>query len=171
MSYIIPEMPRSVATQRQRERLLAQEAKYEKGVKGREDEEDLLCVLRDAGLGGSRGTGARGSWARRFSKLSDGHDANVDLSLPRHHHHHNNKPAADGAAVWEVTWVVLWSVVGYWEVEVMAEGGCARDDDRIIEVLDGWNWWPLLIKRKRIADWLLCIGLWIDQKYRYVGKE
>lgn len=102
MSYIIPEVPRSVATQRQRERLLAQEAKYEKGVKGQTDEEDLLSVLREAGLGGGRATGARGSWARRFSKLSDGLDAHVDVPPSRHHHHANNK-SGDGSTVWEVT--------------------------------------------------------------------
>jgi anoctamin-4 len=103
MSYVIPEVPRSVATQLQRERLLAQEAKYEKGVRGREDEEELLSVLREAGLGGSRATGPRASWARRFSKLSDGLDAHVEVPPPRHQHHNLNNKPADGSTVWEVT--------------------------------------------------------------------
>ncbi|XP_058800910.1 anoctamin-4 isoform X2 [Phymastichus coffea] len=98
MSYVIPETPRSVATQRSRERLLAQEAKYEKGVKGREDEDELLSVLRDAGLAG-RPAGNRHSWARRFSKLSDGLDAHVDISGPRC----TNNKNADGSTMWEVT--------------------------------------------------------------------
>lgn len=105
MSYVIPEMPRSVNTQLKRERLLAQEAKYEKGVKRSEDEEDLMSVLREAGLGGTRPGPARASWTRRFSKLSDGLDAHVDIGPqmghPRHHLH-NSKPA-DGSTVWEVT--------------------------------------------------------------------
>ncbi|XP_066593098.1 anoctamin-4 [Prorops nasuta] len=106
MSYAIPEVPRSVATQAQRERLLAQEAKYEKGLKGREDEDDLLSVLRETGsigrggagvgVGAAGAGGCRGSWARRFSKLSDGLDAHVDVSS-RHH-----RPS-EGSTVWEVT--------------------------------------------------------------------
>lgn len=98
MSYIIPAVPHSLATQLQRERLLAQEAKYEKGIKGKEDEDDLLSVLREAGTIGSRagGGGGRGSWARRFSKLSDGLDAHVDVGV-----RHSRR--SDSSTVWEVT--------------------------------------------------------------------
>lgn len=99
MSYIIPEVPRSVATQWSRERLLAQEAKYEKGVKGQDEEDDLLAVLRDAGLASRPGANRHG-WARRFSKLSDGLDAHVEISGPRHSTNNKN---ADGSAMWEVT--------------------------------------------------------------------
>ncbi|CAK9831527.1 Ano4 [Anthophora retusa] len=96
MSYVIPAVPHSLSTQLQRESLLAQEAKYEKGLKSREDEDDILSVLREAGSIG-RPTGAgRGSWARRFSKLSDGLDAHVDITSK-----HNRN--SDGSTVWEVT--------------------------------------------------------------------
>ncbi|KZC10272.1 Anoctamin-4, partial [Dufourea novaeangliae] len=96
MSYVIPAVPHSLATQLQRERLLAQEAKYEKGLKGRENEDDILSMLRDAGSNGRTGGGGRGSWARRFSKLSDGLDAHVDVGV------RINK-TSDGSTVWEVT--------------------------------------------------------------------
>ncbi|KAG7214086.1 hypothetical protein KM043_001446 [Ampulex compressa] len=95
MSYAIPAVPHSLSTQLQRERLLAQEAKYEKGLKGREDEEDLMSVLREAGSIGRAGGGGRGSWTRRFSKLSDGLDAHVDLGS-RHNRNSEN------STVWEV---------------------------------------------------------------------
>ena len=101
MSYIIPETPRSLATQMSRERLLAQEAKYEKGVKGHEEEEEIMSVLREAGFGRAGG-GPRGSWARRFSKLSDGLDAHVDVAIPRHSQQGNNKSNDIGSTVWEV---------------------------------------------------------------------
>ncbi|XP_043289044.1 anoctamin-4 isoform X2 [Venturia canescens] len=96
MSYAIPATPGSVATQLQRERLLAQEAKYEKGIKGREDEEDLISVLREAGHMG-RAAGRRGSWARRFSKISDGLDAHVDIGTRL------NRESEATSTVWEVT--------------------------------------------------------------------
>lgn len=94
MSYAIPAVPRAVATQLQRERLLAQEAKYEKGIKGREDEEELLTVLRETGCIG-RPQGGRGSWARRFSKISDGLDAHVEVGSRAHRQ-------SDSSTVWEV---------------------------------------------------------------------
>ncbi|KAK2588193.1 hypothetical protein KPH14_004232 [Odynerus spinipes] len=96
MSYVIPAVPRVLETQLQRERLLAQEAKYEKGLKGREDEEDILSVLREAGSIGRPGAGGRGSWARRFSKLSDGLDAHVEVGSRIHRY-------SDSSTVWEVT--------------------------------------------------------------------
>lgn len=98
MSYVIPEVPRSVATQFQRERLLAQEAKYEKGTKSKEDEEEVLSVLRETGCV-PRAIAPRGSWARRFSKISDGLDAHVDVTPRQHQPNKSN----DGSIVWEVT--------------------------------------------------------------------
>lgn len=96
MSYAIPATPGSVATQLQRERLLAQEAKYEKGIKGREDEEDIISVLKEAGHIGRAG-GRKGSWARRFSKLSDGLDAHVEVGSRL------NRESEATSTVWEVT--------------------------------------------------------------------
>lgn len=87
MSYVIPAVPHSLATQLQRERLIAQEEKYEKEIKGKEDEEDLISVLREAGSIG------RGSWARRFSKLSDVLDVHGDVKHSRR---------SDSSTVWEV---------------------------------------------------------------------
>ncbi|XP_071573980.1 anoctamin-4 isoform X2 [Temnothorax nylanderi] len=90
MSYVIPAVPHSLTTQLQRERLIAQEEKYEKEIKGKEDEDDLLSVLREAGSIG------RGSWARRFSKsskLSDALDTHADV---RH------SKRSDSSTVWQV---------------------------------------------------------------------
>ncbi|XP_072758394.1 anoctamin-4 isoform X3 [Anoplolepis gracilipes] len=87
MSYVIPAVPHSLATQLQRERLIAQEEKYEKEIKGKEDEDDLISVLREAGSIG------RGSWARRFSKLSDAVDVHNDIRHSRR---------SDSSTVWEV---------------------------------------------------------------------
>lgn len=94
MSYVIPAVPKAMSTQLQRERLLAQEARFEKGIKGKEDEEDLVSVLREAGI--SRPPGRRGSWARRFSKMSDGLDAHVDVG-------NRNHVPSENSTVWEVT--------------------------------------------------------------------
>ncbi|XP_046815606.1 anoctamin-4 isoform X2 [Vespa crabro] len=97
MSYVIPAVPRALATQLQRERLLAQEAKYEKGLKGREDEEDILSVLREAGsIGRPTGAPGRTNWARRFSKMSDGLDAHVEVGSRVHRY-------SDSSTMWEVT--------------------------------------------------------------------
>ncbi|XP_025271261.1 anoctamin-4 isoform X2 [Camponotus floridanus] len=87
MSYVIPAVPHSLSTQLRRERLIAQEEKYEKEIKGKEDEDDLISVLREAGSIG------RGSWARRFSKLSDVLDVHGDV---RH------SKRSDSSTVWEV---------------------------------------------------------------------
>lgn len=93
MSYVIPAVPKAMSTQLQRERLLAQEARFEKGIKGKEDEEDLVSVLREAGI--SRPGPRRGSWARRFSKLSDSLDAHIDVG--------KNHIPSENSTVWEVT--------------------------------------------------------------------
>ncbi|XP_023244977.1 anoctamin-4 [Copidosoma floridanum] len=98
MSYIIPEVPRSLATQMKREKLLAQEAKYEKGMRNREADEDLFSVLRDAGLGAARPGITRSTWARRFSKLSDGLDAHVEVSTPVQRRH---AAEANSSVAWE----------------------------------------------------------------------
>ncbi|XP_011301819.1 anoctamin-4 [Fopius arisanus] len=95
MSYVIPETPSAVSTQLSREKLLAQEAKYEKGVKGREDEDELLSVLREAGNFGRPGA-RRGSWARRFSKLSDTLDAHIDVGV-------RQQRASDASTLWEAS--------------------------------------------------------------------
>lgn len=103
MSYVIPENPRSVATQLKRERLLAQEAKYEKGAKNQEDE-DFMSVIREASIDGGRPGPARHGWTRRFSKLSDGLDAHVDIGpVIGPLRHHNSKHHVDGSTVWQVT--------------------------------------------------------------------
>ncbi|XP_036326265.1 anoctamin-5 [Rhagoletis pomonella] len=88
MQFIIPDIPAEVKTQMQREQLLAKEAKYQHGIKRAQqgDNQDLMSIFRDAGSRGSgatMGTGGfmgRGSWARRFSRLSDGLDAHVEVA-------------------------------------------------------------------------------------------
>lgn len=48
MAYIIPDVPAAVKTQMQRERLLAKEARYERGLKTAVDSDDeLLAAIRD----------------------------------------------------------------------------------------------------------------------------
>lgn len=85
MQFIIPEIPVELKTQIQREQLLAKEAKYQHGLKKSQENEynELLQLLREQnnasrGAGGQAAvTGARGSWARRLSRISDGLDAHV----------------------------------------------------------------------------------------------
>lgn len=89
MSYVIPAVPHSLSTQLQREGLIAQEEKYEKEIKGKEDDDDIVSVLREAGTIG------RGSWARRFSKMSDILDGHVDGGV-----RHGKR--SDNSTVWEV---------------------------------------------------------------------
>lgn len=84
MQFIIPDVPSEVKTQMQREQLLAKEAKYNHGIKRAQgDNQDLMSLFRDASnrpsITGSQTT-ARGSWARRFSRLSDGLDAHVEVA-------------------------------------------------------------------------------------------
>ncbi|XP_075159793.1 anoctamin-5 [Haematobia irritans] len=96
MQFIIPDIPVEVKTQMQREQLLAKEAKYQHGMKrAHGDSQDLISVFREAGsrqsnaslnYSGSDGGQfvTRRSWARRFSRLSDGLDAHVEVpSRPR----------------------------------------------------------------------------------------
>lgn len=68
----------------QREQLLAKEAKYQHGIKRAQgDNQDIMSLFRDATSRTSIAGGqmnARGSWARRFSRLSDGLDAHVEVA-------------------------------------------------------------------------------------------
>ncbi|XP_016997063.2 anoctamin-4 isoform X1 [Drosophila takahashii] len=84
MQFIIPDVPSEVKTQMQREQLLAKEAKYQHGIKRAQgDSQDIMSLFRDTSqrtsIAGSQVT-ARGSWARRFSRLSDGLDAHVEVA-------------------------------------------------------------------------------------------
>ncbi|KAH8396707.1 hypothetical protein KR215_002797 [Drosophila sulfurigaster] len=84
MQFIIPDVPSEVKTQMQREQLLAKEAKYHHGIKRAQgDNQDIASLFRDAtnrqSFAGSQTT-SRGSWARRFSRLSDGLDAHVEVA-------------------------------------------------------------------------------------------
>ncbi|KAH8411094.1 hypothetical protein KR222_002376 [Zaprionus bogoriensis] len=84
MQFIIPDVPSEVKTQMQREQLLAKEAKYNHGIKRAQgDNQDLMSLFRDTSnrtsIAGSQ-VNARGSWARRFSRLSDGLDAHVEVA-------------------------------------------------------------------------------------------
>ncbi|KAL7732969.1 hypothetical protein ACLKA6_002780 [Drosophila palustris] len=84
MQFIIPDVPSEVKTQMQREQLLAKEAKYHHGIKRAQgDNQDILSLFRDASnrpsVAGSQ-SNPRGSWARRFSRLSDGLDAHVEVA-------------------------------------------------------------------------------------------
>ncbi|XP_034944298.1 anoctamin-4 [Chelonus insularis] len=94
MSYVIPETPSAVTTQRAREKLLAQEAKYEKGFKGKDDDDELMSVLREAGGTLGRHGVRRGSVARRFSKLSDTLDAHVEINMKQ-------QRISDASGAWE----------------------------------------------------------------------
>ncbi|XP_064545184.1 anoctamin-4 isoform X2 [Drosophila montana] len=84
MQFIIPDVPSEVKTQMQREQLLAKEAKYQHGIKRAQgDNQDIMSLFRDATSRSSIAGGqmnARGSWARRFSRLSDGLDAHVEVA-------------------------------------------------------------------------------------------
>ncbi|XP_016965110.1 anoctamin-4 [Drosophila biarmipes] len=84
MQFIIPDVPSEVKTQMQREQLLAKEAKYQHGIKRAQgDSQDIMSLFRDTSnrtsIAGSQVT-ARGSWARRFSRMSDGLDAHVEVA-------------------------------------------------------------------------------------------
>lgn len=49
MQFLIPDIPRELKTQMQREQLLAKEAKYQNGVVKAQEYEDLLNAIRDNG--------------------------------------------------------------------------------------------------------------------------
>ncbi|EDV97903.1 GH17132 [Drosophila grimshawi] len=84
MQFIIPDVPSEVKTQMQREQLLAKEAKYQHGIKRAQgDNQDIMSLFRDASHRTSIAGGQanpRGSWARRFSRMSDGLDAHVEVA-------------------------------------------------------------------------------------------
>lgn len=80
MAYAIPDIPREVRTQIQREKLLAKEAKYETGLRTQAaSQADLLSSLRDA-VGAAGPAASRGWWSRRLSKVSDSED-----NVPKRH--------------------------------------------------------------------------------------
>lgn len=109
MQFIIPDIPAEVKTQMQREQLLAKEAKYQHGMKRAQGEsQDLISLFREASsrqstqsnmpFAGTDGApfASRRSWARRFSRLSDGLDAHVEVAArPRR---------SMESTVWEVSW-------------------------------------------------------------------
>ena len=112
MQFIIPDIPAEVKTQMQREALLAKEAKYQHGIRRAQgDNQDIMSLFRDATQRGSTatliagtetsapkiGATARGSWARRFSRMSDGLDAHVEVAA---------RPGRRSveSTVWEVPW-------------------------------------------------------------------
>ena len=112
MQFIIPDIPAEVKTQIQREALLAKEAKYQHGIRRAQgDTQDIMSLFRDATARSSAATlnastdqrvlpkassQARGSWARRFSRMSDGLDAHVEVA---------GRPARRSmeSTVWEVS--------------------------------------------------------------------
>lgn len=49
MQFLIPDVPRELKTQMQREQLLAKEAKYQNGIVKAQEYEDLLTAIRDNG--------------------------------------------------------------------------------------------------------------------------
>ncbi|XP_063218601.1 anoctamin-4 [Bacillus rossius redtenbacheri] len=84
MAYVIPDVPSEVRTQIQREKMLANEAKYERGLKdggASGDAQDLVGRIR----GSSVSWGGRTWWGRRLSRVSDS-------SAP---------PDRDNSALWE----------------------------------------------------------------------
>lgn len=103
MQFIIPDIPAEVKTQMQREQLLAKEAKYQHGMKRAQgDSQDLMSLFHNVssrnsitasslpyngtdtpGTAAANATGqfaTRRNWARRFSRLSDGLDAHVEVA-------------------------------------------------------------------------------------------
>ncbi|XP_054290583.1 anoctamin-4-like [Macrosteles quadrilineatus] len=69
MAYVIPDVPREVKTQIQRERLLKKEEKYEKGTTRTDEYDELLSAIRNT-QNSSRLSEVirRTSWDRRFTK-------------------------------------------------------------------------------------------------------
>ena len=96
MQFIIPDIPVEVRTQIQREQLLAKEAKYQNGLKKSQDNEynELLQTLRDQN--NTSRQGARASFTRRLSRISDGLDAHVEIAS-------KPKRRSMESTVWEVT--------------------------------------------------------------------
>lgn len=99
MSYVIPDIPSAVKTQMQRERLLAKEARYERGLKPTNNDDELLAAIRDQNQSRLDDILRRGSWGRRLSKQSDSLEAHVDVASK------NRKMS--NSTVWEVTWGLL----------------------------------------------------------------
>lgn len=54
MQFLIPDVPRELKTQMQREQLLAKEAKYQHGLSKAQEYEDLLSAIRENNTQGNR---------------------------------------------------------------------------------------------------------------------
>lgn len=109
MQFIIPDIPAEVKTQMQREQMLAKEARYQhefQRSQGQNEQNDSSSLYRD-GIGSRHTTnpnmptdqqndlfGKRRSLSRRFSRLDDGLDAHIDVSV------HPRQSLEN--AVWEV---------------------------------------------------------------------
>ncbi|KAK6625541.1 hypothetical protein RUM43_005840 [Polyplax serrata] len=80
MAYVIPDVPAAVKTQMLRENLLAKEAKYEKGLKSPSGNKEFLSAVKDHDQSKIESILRRGSWGRKFSKVSGDLGANVEIS-------------------------------------------------------------------------------------------
>ncbi|KAG8039755.1 hypothetical protein G9C98_000484 [Cotesia typhae] len=71
----------------------------------KEDEDDLINVLRDAGAVGRHGGVKYGSWTRRFSKLSDNLDAHINEPNFNNNDDSNNrqKRMSEASSTWEMS--------------------------------------------------------------------
>lgn len=82
MQFLIPDVPRELKTQMQREQLLAKEAKYQNGVVKAQEYEDLLTAIRDNGNNKTGSLAGRTlnktSWGRKISRTSDAGLENQD---------------------------------------------------------------------------------------------
>jgi len=96
MQFLIPDTPREVKTQIQREQLLAKEAKYQHGLNKAQEYEDLLSAIRDNNT--HKQPKGRSSWGRRLSRLSD---VSSEVQLEIQNHKKSRMPL--DTTVWEVT--------------------------------------------------------------------
>lgn len=65
MQFLIPDVPRELKTQMQREQLLAKEAKYQNGIVKAQEYEDLLTAIRDNGSSNKVAKGEKRNRDRR----------------------------------------------------------------------------------------------------------
>lgn len=70
MQFLIPDIPREIKTQMQREQLLAKEAKYQNGIVKAQEYEELLTAIRDNTNNKVAKGINRSSWGRRISRAS-----------------------------------------------------------------------------------------------------
>lgn len=71
MQFLIPDIPRELKTQMQREQLLAKEAKYQNGIVKAQEYEELLTAIRDNSNNKVAKGINRSSWGRRISRTSN----------------------------------------------------------------------------------------------------